>query len=366
MLTVKANGNAVNTVEKILIKPASIIPFLTALFEAAGLTRDHAARVSENLYESEVRGVYSHGLSLAVGYVKGIAAGIINRDPHIQVLRETPSLLLVDGDFAAGAVAGGFAMRRAIEKARENGFAAASVKRGAHFGMAAFYSMMALEHDMIGVASCNSDLHMSVYGGSSRVLGTNPISVAVPAKNHLPVVFDGATSQVAFGKLAVASLEGESIPADWALDENGEPTTDPKAGMIGGVVPFGGYKGSGLAVIVNLLTTVLSGAEIFADNAPGVQSGGGGGEGVGFFFAALDIGQLQDLDFFKRRVDEMIDGLKASRKRPGFDEIYMPGELEYLRKQKHLESGIPVRRGVYDALRETARELGAAFSLETA
>jgi LDH2 family malate/lactate/ureidoglycolate dehydrogenase len=352
-------------VEKVLVKPQSITPFLTKLFETAGLTRDHAKSVAENLYESEVRGVYSHGLSLACGYVKGIAAGAINRDPRIQVLRETPALLLADADFAAGAVAGSFAMRRVIEKARTCGIAAASVKRGAHFGMTAFYSMMALEHDMIGVASCNSDLHMSVYGGSSLVLGTNPISIAVPAGKHLPLVFDAATSQVAFGKIAVASLEGEKIPEEWALDENGSPTADPNEAMKGMVVPFGGYKGSGLAVMVNALTTVLAGAEIFASYTPGAQDNSGG-EGVGYFFAALDIGQIQDAASFKERIDYMIDGLKASRKRPGVEEIYMPGELEYLRKQKHLERGIGVRRGVYDALREAAGALGVAFGLENA
>jgi len=350
----------------ITVKSESVQPFLSRLFSRAGLPVDHAETMAENLYEAELRGVYSHGLSLVKGYAGNIASGTVNRNPDIKTLRESASTLLIDGDFAPGSTLGGYAMRRCLEKAAETGFASASVKRACHFGMAAFYSMMALERDMIGIALCTSGVNMAVYGGSTRVLGTNPISVAVPAGERLPIVYDGATSHAAFGKIFAASRNGETIPEGWALSDDGKATTNAAEAVRGMMIPFGDYKGSGLAVIVSVLSAVLSGADAFTGYAAGKQDSGAG-EGIGFFFAALDIAKLRDVGVFKRDIDTLIDGLKSSRKRPGFgDEIYMPGELEFRRREQNLKNGITISKQLFEELGQTAAEFGVNEGLKRA
>ncbi len=345
---------------KVTIKPSMIKPYIVSVFERAGLSSEHSNIVSDNLLEAELRGVYSHGLAQVKRYTQSIQQGIYNTRPHIAVLNESPATGLVDGDFAMGAVTGTEAMQICIEKAGISGCAGIAVKRGCHFGMAAYYSMMALKQDMIGIAACNSGMIMSVYDGTSRVLGTNPISIAVPAKKRYPLVFDAATSHVAFNKIYVAGIEGRDIPVEWALDEEGRPTTDPIKALKGMVVPFGSYKGSGLAIMVNVLSAILSGAAISNDYDNSRQEAGHP-EGVGYFFAALDIQRFQDVDKFKTDVDGMIDQLKSSRKKEGVDEIYMPGELEYICKRNSLQNGIALGLGTYNELVETGVKLGLNF-----
>ncbi|MDR2601705.1 MAG: Ldh family oxidoreductase [Spirochaetaceae bacterium] len=341
------------------LDPRTVRPFLRRLFEGAGLCAEDAAVVSENLYEAEMRGVYSHGLSLAKDYVRRFASGGVNRAHRVRVIRETPALTLVDGDFAPGAVAGRRAMALCIAKAKQTGLAASAVYHGCHFGMAAFYSMMALGEDMIGVALCNSAVNTAVYGGAEAVMGSNPVSVAVPAGKRRPIVYDGGTSAATFNRILFYHREGSPIPEGWALDMRGEPTVSASEALSGTMLPFGGHKGSGVAVLVNILSAALSGAELFAALGGQEQKTGG----VGFYFSALDVRQIRDLAEFKESIDTMIDRFKASPKRPGVDEIYLPGELEFIRRERHERHGLPVKRSVFEELRETAEAAGVRFDL---
>jgi LDH2 family malate/lactate/ureidoglycolate dehydrogenase len=348
----------------VTLNPASVRPFLRRLFEQAGLCAEHAAIVSGNLYEAEMRGVYSHGLSLAKGYVKNIVSGSVNPSPDIRVVRESPALTLVDGDFAAGAVTGRKAMAICIEKAKQTGLAAVSVNHGCHFGMAAFYSMMALEEDMIGAAMCNSRINTAVYGGASGVMGSNPLSVAIPAGRRLPIVYDGGTSEATLNRIFFYNREGRDIPEGWALNARGEPARSADEAIAGTMLAFGGYKGSGIAVLVNVISGALSAAELFAVQSPEKQEPERAGGGIGFYFSALDIKRLRDTAEFKETIDTMIGRFKASPKRPGVEEIYLPGELEFMRYKQHETAGLVIKQCVFEELRETAEGSGVRFDLE--
>ncbi|WHH57626.1 Ldh family oxidoreductase [Petroclostridium sp. X23] len=330
---------------KIIVDPQKAKEFCIEAFEVLEVPYKDAAVVADNLIEGELRGLGSHGLSRMKFYINKLAAGGFNPKPNIKIVQDRPSMVVMDADNSLGAVAGTKAMSMCIEKAKHTGVACAAVHKGNHFGIAAFYSMMALEHNMIGFALCNSVAKMAVYGGIDPVLGTNPISIAVPAGKKYPLVFDAATSGVALGKVMVADIEGKAIPEGWAIDKAGNPTTDAKAALEGAILPFGGYKGSGLAIMVDVFSAVLSGAQ-FGMYTGELRADPEKGQNVGFFFGAMDISSFQDVDNFKSRIDQLVNDLKASRKEKDVEEIYMPGELEYLKKEQLSKIGFEIGPGV--------------------
>lgn len=335
---------------KYFIKSHHLKKFCSDVFQTLGLNENSANIVADNLVEAELRGVRSHGIAKVKDYVKFIEKGIFNPNPNIKIVKEDLAILSIDGDFGMGAVTGKYAMEKCIEKAKTTGIACATVINGTHFGMAAYYSMLALENNMIGISLCNSGNIMTVYGGISRSLGTNPISIAVPTNKNLPVVFDAATSEAAFNKICFAHIDGRDIPLGWAVDKNGDPTTKPEDALQGAVIPFGGYKGSGLAIMVNILSALLNGAFLQSKNDS--INKGEHSNGVGFFFAAIDISKFQDIITFKDSVDLFVEDLKSSTRAKDTEEIYMPGELEYLRKEENLKSGLPIVEGVFNDLKE--------------
>lgn len=336
--------------------------FCIEIFEKLGISEAEARTVADNLIEAQLRGVQSHGIAKVINYADYIEKGTFNTKPDIKVLRESPSTIAIDGDHGMGAVLGKFAMEKCIEKAKISGIASATVSKGSHFGMAGFYAMMALKENMIGIALCNSGNVMTIYGGTSRALGTNPISIAVPANEKYPVVFDAATSEAAFNKIRIANTEGRDIPAGWAIDKNGQATVSAKKALEGAVIPFGGYKGSGLAVMVNILTTVLSGA--FLDAHGEESKKGETSKSVGFYFSAIDIEKFQDVDIFKTSIDLMVDELKASDRNEDVENIFMPGELEYLRKEENLRLGVEVGGGVLDDLKWLQKKYASNHRIE--
>ena len=328
------------------------------IFKAAGLQEQHAACVADNLVEAELRGVRSHGVIQVKTYVERLNKGKINKTPHIRVLKETQGTLLVDGDFSPGAVSGTFAMDRCIEKAKETGIASAAVRNGTHFGMAAYYAMRALPFDMMGFAFCNAQPRVAVHGSVDRNMGTNPICAAIPANREHPIVFDAATSAAAYNKVFYASKEGYKIEGGLALDDDGVETRNPQIALEGVFLPFGGYKGSGLAVIVNVLCTLLTGGAVSSWPVSGADS-----ElredlmNVGFYFSALDISAFQEPELFKRSMDAMIRRMKSSRKKKDCGEIYMPGEIEFLQHARQSRDGVSLGRSVFSDLSALRLEL---------
>jgi LDH2 family malate/lactate/ureidoglycolate dehydrogenase len=222
--------------------------------------------------------------------------------------------------------------------------------------MAAYYAMEALPLDMIGFAFCNALPKVAVYGGIDGQMGTNPICAAIPASEEFPVVFDAATTKIAWNKIRYASKEGLGIESEVALDENGNDTQDPTAALAGVLLPFAGYKGSGLAIVVNILCSLLSGAAVNIEaDEPREKVGK-----VGFYFSAVDIAAFQEPSFFKKSVDLMIRRMKSSRVRKGFDRIYMPGELEYIQFTDQTAKGVELG----DAVLAELRGVGGEFGLE--
>jgi LDH2 family malate/lactate/ureidoglycolate dehydrogenase len=337
-------------VAHITVQAEVLQAFCIEAFEALKVPTSDAEIAASNLVEAELRGLASHGVMRLEAYLSKLQQGGFNPNPDIRTVTDGVSVSVIDGDDGLGAVIGTRAMAVCLEKARSTGIGCTTVRRGNHFGIAAFYSMMALEHNMIGISICNSTPKVAIYGSIAPVVGTNPLSIAVPAGRHYPLVFDAATSLLARGKILMAKTEGKSLIPGAALDKHGNPTTDPQKVLQGGVqLPFGGHKGSGIALMLEVLSAMLSGA-LYGIHIPELFSDFSSKQGVGFFFAALNIAQFIDVGTFMARIDQMIDELKIAQKTPGTEAIYMPGELEFLAREQHLREGISIGSEVFASL----------------
>lgn len=336
---------------------------VSGIFQKLNVPLGDADIAANVLVTADLRGVDTHGVSnyMEMHYIPGLTSGRINARPDIRVLREAAATALVDGDGGLGLVVGYRAMEVAIRKAREAGAGFVTVTNSRHFGMAGYYPMMALEHDMIGLAMTAAGPSVVPTFGRQPMLGTNPLSVSAPTLEEPPFVLDMATSTVAVGKLLIAQRLGHQIPQGWALDEKGEPTTDPAVALaarsllpLGGTREMGSHKGYGLAVVVDILCSVLSGLVHGAVRQRGEAT---------HFFGALDIGAFQPVDEFKRAMDAMIRDLHNARKAKGHDRIYVAGEIEAETAKERTVNGIPLHKNVVRYLNDISRELGVRVTL---
>ncbi|MEG2621668.1 MAG: Ldh family oxidoreductase [Clostridia bacterium] len=337
------------------------IAYVTHLLTALKLPEQQAAVVADHLTMAEMRGLASHGLSRIPFYTNKLKFGGYKADPSMCVLRQSASSALIDADDAFGVVSGCYAMRMALDKARHTGCASVSVTHANHIGFLAYYTMMAAQENMIGLAICNAGAATSIWGTSERVLGTNPLSVAVPAQRHWPVVFDAATSVVAQGKVAVASIEGKPIPDNWAFDSAGRPTTSAQEALKGAMRPFGDYKGSGLAMLISLVSAGLNGVafDMEPENLRRIKDSSAGSD-LGDFFMAVDISAFADVSLFKDRVDTFIELVKGFAPAPGFGEILVPGEAEFRASERAQRDGFTIGANLFGALREIGMASGLA------
>ena len=348
---------------EITVDSEKIRKLVQEIFEKSGLKSEEAFTVSENLVQAEMRGIRSHGLVQVGNYSKMIQSKGINPDAKITLIKEGPGNLVFDADHAPGSVAGQYAMAKTIEKAKKNGVAISTVRNGTHFGYAAYYAMQALKENMFGLAFTSTGSAVAPFGGFEKMLGTNPICVAVPAGKLRPVVFDAATSNAAYNKVFFAYTEGQKIPDDWALDPKGFATTNPSDVVEGGgaLLPFGGYKGYGLGFIVFIITSLLSGMN-FSDTAE--QNAVDSYRKVAYNFAAIDISRFTELESFKKNLDYSIEQLKNSKKTEGTAEIFVPGEIEFNNYDNSLKKGLVLYEGVAGNLRKLLSELGISKTLE--
>ncbi len=346
------------------LDPQATPAFCERVLIGAGLPPDQAALVVDNLIRADLRGISSHGISRLAVYAGRIAAGGVNTDGRVAMAMDTPAAMRVDARNNMGAVTGAQVMRLVIRRAQTNGITAATVFHANHFGIAAYYAMMALESDMIGVALSNAPPTMAPWGGMEAMLGTNPFCIAVPAGTRQPLVLDCASSYVARGKINLADIEKQPIPTGWALDRDGNPTTDAAAALAGVVLPFGTYKGSGIAMMIDVLSAVLSGAS-FGMHVGQLYEEARAPQNLGHFFAAIHIGLLTDMPAFKAGMDQMIDEIKSSRPAPDCDEILVPGELEFENERYHRQAGIGVGPGVMRDLRALSLAYGDGTDPET-
>jgi L-2-hydroxycarboxylate dehydrogenase (NAD+) len=343
--------------------------YIIRVFTKYGVPAEDAATCADVLLAADLRGVDSHGIiRLYTYYADRLQQGMIDPRTPISTVQETGTSLALDAGMGLGQVAGRFAMARCIEKALAAGMAIVTVRNSNHYGIAAYYAMMALPHDMIGVSLTNAHPLVAPTYGRSAMLGTNPIAVAIPAARERPFVLDMATSIVSIGRVAVYEKAGETIPVGWGIDVQGEPTNSPSAVLHGGaLMPLGGpdifrgYKGYGLALLVDLLSGVLAGAAFGTDV-------GGPSEtrpaNVGHFFAAVRVDGFRPISEFKQDVDRIMAMMKNAPKASGQDRIYVHGEKEFERSECYLDTGIPLLEGVVQSLIQGGHESRVEFDLE--
>jgi LDH2 family malate/lactate/ureidoglycolate dehydrogenase len=325
------------------------------LLRAAGATDEEARIVTKLLVKANLAGVDSHGVfQNLILYLDGLETGVIKSGAEFEIAKETRCTALVNGNWGFGQVICMKAMNLAIEKARQNGVSAVGIFNCNHIGRLADYTQMAIENDMIGIVTANGDwLCVAPYGGKKMVFSTNPISCGIPAAEERPIVVDFATSVTAEGKIRAALLRGEKLPPGWIADSEGRPSTDPadlyepplppeQVKLAGTILPAGGYKGYGLALVVEALAGALTGTGCDGEIKIGLTNG--------VFIIVLKIDQFASLEEFYRRVDRLIRTIKASPKAPGFSEILIPGEPEIRSEEERSEAGIPVPEAAWRSL----------------
>jgi LDH2 family malate/lactate/ureidoglycolate dehydrogenase len=340
----------------LLVKAEPLGRFCVQLFEKVGVPTPDAQVVIDNLIEADLRGVDTHGVTRIAIYIERLQSGAVKARPQMKVLKETTVSALLDGDHGLGQVISARAMEMAIQKAKAGVIGLVGVRNSTHNGAMAHFAMMAVRQGLIGIGLTNTVPLMAVTGGNQAMIGNNPLAIAAPAGSEKPVVFDMACSIAARGKIILAAKKGEKIPLGWAIDKDGVPTEDAKAALEGLILPVGGHKGYGLALMVDVLSGVLTGAHFGPGvgplyNNPGTQD-------IGHLMAAINIGAFMPLADFKARMDQMIRDIKNSKKAKGVGEIFLPGEIEMGIEAQRRKEGIPLSRAVYEELCGLGQKLG--------
>ena len=360
-----------------IVWPEPLTSFCQEVFIKMGVPADDAWTTADVLVKADLRGIDSHGVARLRRYYTGLKNGVMVPRPEIKIVRETPVTALLDGGAALGQVAGLKGMKMAITKAQQNGLGFVTVRNSNHYGIAGYYAMMALEHDFIGISLTNSDAYVVPTFGREVMLGTNPISVCVPALKERPFVLDMSTAVATLGKLEVYSRLGKKLPLGWATDEKGQSCDDPvrvlnnirsRAG--GGILPlggegeeFGGHKGYGLDLLVDILCGVLSGSGYLNLLYPKTPEGKPLPSLVAHFFGAIRIDFFRPLEEFKSDMDDLIRRLKNSAKAEGKERIFIHGEKEFELEEKYRREGIPLYYKVYEDLKAIATEVGVPFKI---
>ena len=325
-------------------------------------TDEEAALVTDCLLRAEMRGIDTHGVYFLKLLSERIEARMIRVPTVLHVVREDETTALLDGGNGLGQVAAHRAMSLAIQKAKQFGTGLVLVRNTNHIGILAFYSVMAAQQGMVGIVLCNSAPSMSPWGGAEPFFGTNPLSIAIPGEGSDPIVLDMSSSIVARGKIRRAQRMKEPIPLGWALDENGQPTTDPDAALKGTLLPIGGPKGYGLAFMIDILAGMLSGSH----SGPEIRSFHelSGPTGIGVLTLALDIERFMPLAQFKERLASYIGALRKVRRAKGVSRIYLPGEIELEKEKKSLEEGIELSDSTVRSLNQLLEKAKSPLRLE--
>jgi L-2-hydroxycarboxylate dehydrogenase (NAD+) len=345
--------------ERARVPAAAIAGLIEDTLGTVGLPAPDAAEVAELMTEADLTGADAHGVFRLPQYVRRLKAGGVNPRPDIRVTRTAPATALVDGDNGMGHLVMARAAETAIELARDTGIAWVGARRSNHAGAAGVYATLPLAHGMIGiysvVASAN---HMAMWGGAETLLGTNPLAVAIPAGVEAPVVLDIATTVVSYGTVKNFRLQGKAMPEGWMVSrEDGGPLTDPDKSAEGLLLPIGGYKGSGLALVLGLLAGTLNGAA-FGRDVIDFNDDDENACDNGHFIIALDVARFTPLATFTAEVDRHMRDLRNSQRLPGVDAIRLPGEQRYQRREDRVRNGVPVLPELRAQLDKLADELG--------
>jgi len=343
------------------VRPGKLRELCIHALQGVGLDDKDAATVAQVLVTTDTWGTFSHGTNHLRNYLKKIRAGGINPKAKPEIILEGHAWAVIDGHSAMGMVTGCRAMELAIEKAKADGIGYVAVRNSSHFGAAGYYAHLAVKHDMIGIAMSNTDANMVAPGGRTSVIGNNPFAYAAPAGEEHPILLDIAMSATASTKIFAAKAKGNTVPDGWITDADGLPTTD--AGEwpnVGSMLPMAGHKGYGLALMVEVLAGVLSGAGVTRGVKPWLGALSEGSD-TGHAFIAIDVGKFMPIDVFKQRMDEMIRNIKNSPKAKGSEGIWLPGEMEWERREVALRDGIALPEIVLNSLEKLSREVGRDF-----
>lgn len=341
----------------LVVDVATLETFAREILVAAGLLETHAGIVADCLIQADLCGGDSHGISRLPIYARRIREGIVNGAAHPRVVSgEAGALRVIDGDNAPGAVVGHFAMREAIAAAKSFGVGFATARNSNHFGVSSYYTRMAVEQGCLGICGTNAPASMAAWGTREPALGTNPLAIAAPAGRYGDLNLDMSSSIVAKGKVLVHARKGLPIPEGWALDTEGNPTTDATAAAAGVVLPFAGAKGSGLALFIDLISGVISGAA-FGAGIRDQYTDFTTPQNVGHFFIAVDIAQIMPLATYTARAEAFCDELKSKKLAAGVAEMRLPGEAKARAQRERRGSGIAIDATVEQELDQLAETL---------
>ena len=340
--------------------------FTTQVLQKFNVPREDAVITAQSLVKADMRGIESHGVARLKRYTDGLKNGVVKTHPNIRTIRETPITALVDGDLGLGQVVSYKAMNLAIEKAKSNYIGLVGVRNSNHFGIAGFYGLMALEHDLIGLAMTNTRPLVTITYSKQKITGTNAICIAVPT-SHKGFVLDMATSVAATGKLEVAKRLSKKVPLGWGIDREGNPTDDPNAIMQGALLPLGGlgedlggHKGYGLAAVIDIFSGILVGGNWSAQVG---DTQGPDPAKVGHFFGAINPEAFMPLSSFKSQMDQFVSSLKSADRLPECEEIYVAGEKSAYTEEVRKKIGIAIDNKTMETLKQLSTETGVPFAL---
>ncbi|MDI6893872.1 MAG: Ldh family oxidoreductase [Bacillota bacterium] len=348
-------GHAGGTVYR--IEAEKLKEFCRSAFRRAGTSEEHAWLLADALVEADLRGVETHGCSRLGMYVERMGTGSINPRPRLRMVREHGATAVLDGDRAMGQLATWEAMGRAMDLAEIHGVGVVAVRDSGHAGALGYPAARALVRDMIGSVTTNTGPLMAPWGGARPVLGNNPFAMAIPSDAGFPVVLDTALSVVARGHIIMAARRGKPIPEGWAIDLEGRPTTDPEAALLGSVLPIAGYKGYGMALMLEILTGVLAGGTFGSD--VGRFAGGDPRRPVDMshLVVVLRVASLMDVAEFRARVARLLQQVKSSRRPDTAGEVLVPGERSWRKRERRLREGIPLEEATAVILRKVSCDL---------
>ena len=348
--------------ETINITHKKLEKFLTELFAITGMNAEDSSWCAEAMVKTNLWGVDSHGVLRAPDYLKRLTSRAINPTPKIETVRGGGALETMNGDEGMGYVVGKAAMNRAIELAEKYNISAVGVTNSNHFGAAGLYAQMAAERDMIGMVMTNVIPNVVAPGGSRPITGNNPLAVAVPTFGEIPFVFDISLSNVAGGKLLLASKKGEKIPLDWATDKQGRPTDDPDKGFEGFLLPVGGHKGLGLSYVIDILSGLITGG-VFQFGIKSMYKHPNDPSLTGHFMIVINPLILMSRDEMQTRMAEFRETIKTSPMWDDSREMMQPGEIEHKTQQERIKNGIPISAQLYEDLVALGTKMGVSENI---
>jgi ureidoglycolate dehydrogenase (NAD+) len=336
--------------------------FTTDAFIRAGLSKKDAIVAADVLATTDAWGVFTHGTKLVRGYLRRLRAGGLVPQAQPEIAAEGPAWAVVDGNCALAMITSTFAMNTAIAKAKTAGIAFVTVRNSCHFGAAGYYSWLAAQSGMVGLSMANDIPSVAAPGSRGAITGSNPIAYAIPGGRYPAILLDMSVATVAGGKVYAARTRGEKIPPTWLVGSDGKPTTDPSGYPESGALqPAAGHKGYGIALLIESLSGLISGAEFTWRVGSWMWDDGTKPTNHGAAFIAIDVNAMMPLNKFTQRVETLIDEIHNSARADGVDRLYVPGEMEWERLNKAMKAGIALPLDVRDSLREAGAMVGLDF-----